>query len=68
MGNKLAGYRKMVGANQIVLAKLLGIGTNTYSFKENEKTEFTRTEMIKITKFFKEHFPEITMDDIFFDN
>jgi len=68
MGNKLAGYRKMVGVNQIVLAELLGIGLNTYSFKENMKTEFTRSEMVKITKFFKEYFPNITMDEIFFND
>ena len=63
--NKLIGYRKMFGLNQTDIAKILDIGTNTYSFKENNKTEFTISESIKITKYLKEFKPEITMDEIF---
>ena len=37
--NKLIGYRKMFGLNQSDVAKVLNIGINTYSFKENGKTE-----------------------------
>ena len=63
--NKLIGYRKMFGLNQSDVAKVLKIGLNTYSFKENNKTEFTISESIKITKYLKEFKPELTMDEIF---
>ena len=62
---KLIGYRKMFGLNQTDIAKILDIGTNPYSFKENNKTEFTISESIKITKYLKEFKPELTMDEIF---
>lgn len=68
MGNKLAGYRRMIGITQLQISEILGISTTTYSFKENMKTEFTRSEMIKITKCLKNYFPNITMDEIFFDS
>lgn len=55
----------MFGLNQTDIAKILDIGTNTYSFKENNKTEFTISESIKITKYLKEFKPELTMDEIF---
>lgn len=67
MPNKLKGYRSMFGINQSVLANLLGIGLNTYSFKENDKTEFTKSEMIKLTKYFKELDPNLTMDELFYN-
>lgn len=63
--NKVLGYRKMYKLNQSVLAKELNIGLNTYSFKENGKTEFTLSEMRKLTLFFKKYNPNLTMDEIF---
>ncbi len=63
--NKVLGYRKMYKLNQSVLAKELNIGLNTYSFKENGKTEFTLSEMRKLTLFFKKYNPKLTMDEIF---
>ena len=54
--NKVLGYRKMYKLNQSVLAKELNIGLNTYSFKENGKTEFTLSEMRKLTLFFKKYY------------
>lgn len=63
--NKVLGYRKMYKLNQSVLAKELNIGLNTYSFKENGKTEFTLSEMRKLTLFFKQYNPDLTMDEIF---
>lgn len=66
MPNKLAGYRAMYKINQNKLADLLEIAIPTYSNKENNKTEFTRSEMVKLTKFFKEKNKKITMDEIFF--
>lgn len=63
--NKLVGYRKMYGLNQSDIAKVLKIGVNTYSFKENGKTEFNISEIRKITTLLKEYNPKLTMDEIF---
>ncbi|MGL5718700.1 MAG: helix-turn-helix transcriptional regulator [Paraclostridium sp.] len=66
MPNKLAGYRSMYKINQSTLAELLGIALPTYCNKENNKgAEFTRSEMVKLTKYFKNLMPNITMDEIF---
>ena len=54
MPNKLAGYRTMYGINQSTIAKVLGIALPTYCNKEkNNKAEFTRSEMVEITKLLK---------------
>ena len=67
MPNKLAGYRTMYGINQSTIAKVLGIALPTYCNKEkNNKAEFTRSEMVEITRFFKKIVPNISMDELFF--
>ena len=63
--NKLIGYRKMFGLNQSDVAKVLNIGINTYSFKENGKTEFNISEAKAITNLLKEYNPKLTIDEIF---
>lgn len=63
--NKLIGYRKMFGLNQSDVAKALNIGINTYSFKENGKTEFNISEIRSIMSILKEYNPNLTMDEIF---
>ena len=63
--NKLIGYRKMFGLNQSDVAKVLKIGLNTYSFKETGRSEFSISEIIKITHLLKEYNPNLTMDEIF---
>lgn len=63
--NKLVGYRKMFGLNQSDVAKILNIGLNTYSFKENGITEFNISEIREITKLLKGYNPKLTMDEIF---
>ncbi|MDO6353565.1 helix-turn-helix domain-containing protein [Caloramator sp. CAR-1] len=67
MNKKLIAYRNMLRLTQADMAKLLNITQTSYSFKENGKVPFKQDEMIKITKFFKEKIPEITMDEIFFE-
>ena len=68
MPNKLAGYRTMYGINQSTIAKVLGITLPTYCNKEkNNKAEFTRSEMVEITRFFKKIVPNISMDELFFN-
>lgn len=67
MPNKLVGYRKMYGINQSVIAELIGIPVQTYCNKErNQKAEFKRSEMVKLTHFFKKLNPSLTMDELFF--
>lgn len=60
---KLKAYRAFHGVKQEELALLLGIGMNTYSFKENGKNSFTLEETKAIADFFK-----TTVEDIFFNN
>lgn len=60
---RLKAYRVLHNVKQEELAKLLNIGQNTYSFKENGKKEFTLEESGKIADYFK-----TTVDDIFFND
>ena len=67
MPNNVAGFRATYGIAQKILADLCKIALPTYCNKEkNIKAEFTRSEMIIITNFFKKYDPKITMDDLFF--
>lgn len=63
---KLRSLRSYFDINQSELAKLINVTLNTYSAKERGVTFFNQIEMIKITIFFKEYNPKLTMDDIFF--
>lgn len=68
MPNKLLGMRKAVGVTQSEIAEYLNIAQITFSRKESGKSEFKRTEMEKVTTFFKKYYPDITLEEIFFDN
>ena len=59
---KLMAYRNMKHKD---LASILSISQQAASLKLKGKTEFRRSEMQKIKEFFKEFYPEITMDQIF---
>jgi predicted transcriptional regulator len=50
---------------QTDLAKLLGVSQMSVSRKLNGKSEFTRSEMIKIKEHFKDVAPEVTMEKLF---
>lgn len=63
--NKVLGYRKMFKLNQDEVSEVLGIGQNTYSYKENGKAPFTVVEAKKLTLLFKKYNPNLTMDEIF---
>lgn len=65
--NKIAGWRNMLGLSQKEMATALKIKSQQqYSLKENGKAPFRDEEK----KLFKEllipHFPDITIDEIFF--
>ena len=67
MNRSLVAYRKLLGLKQEDLAKKLSITLTSYSYKETGKKQFNQSEMIEITKIFKERIPDITMDHIFFE-
>lgn len=67
MPNKLLGLRKSVYVTQVELSELLGINQATFSKKEKGKSEFTKSEMEKITIFLKQYYPDITTQEIFFN-
>ena len=67
MPNNVAGFRAKYKLGQKILADVCKCALQTYCNKENNvKAEFTRSEMIVITIFFKQYEPDITMDDLFF--
>ncbi|WP_238884440.1 helix-turn-helix transcriptional regulator [Clostridium sp. YIM B02551] len=68
MNKKLVAYRKMIDITQQEMAIKLGICLTTYNHKETGKKEFSQKEMVSITDIIKEKIPDITMDDIFFNN
>lgn len=68
MNNKLIAYRKMLNMTQTDIASEIGIALTSYSHKETGKREFTQNEMVQITKIIQEKIPDVTMDDIFFNN
>ncbi|EJT5930474.1 transcriptional regulator [Clostridium perfringens] len=59
--NRLKAYRKLNSLNQEKLAELIGVASNTYSFKENGKVEFSLNEAKKIADLFG-----VTIDELFF--
>lgn len=66
--NKIAGYRKMLGLTQNDIAKLFGISTQAYRMKEVGKVNFNKREMSLFRDMLrKKAFPNITVDDIFFN-
>lgn len=48
--NKLRGKIKEIIGSEVEFAKLLGISQTTLSAKLNNKTDFTRTEILRITE------------------
>ena len=69
MKEKLTGYLRMIGKNQNFLANYLEISPTTLSHKINEKDNkvFNKNEMVAITELIKQKYPNVTMDEIFFN-
>lgn len=65
--NLIAGYRKMLDATQSDMAQALGISKQSYYRKENQFVPFTDQEKILIKRMLIPLFPNITIDDIFFN-
>lgn len=65
--NKIAGYRKMLGYTQESMAKKFGISTHAYWKKERGDTQFNDQEKVRFKEMLKSIFPDITIDEIFFN-
>lgn len=67
MQNNVAIYRSKYKVKQKSLAEICNISVVSYCNKENnKKTEFTHSEMVAITNFFKKYDENITAYDLFF--
>lgn len=65
--NSVSNYRRFKGLTQSDVAKLLGISLQSYSRKELEKVPFNDKEKIFILNLFKDDFPDLTIDKLFFN-
>ena len=65
--NKIRGYRTMLGLTQKEMAERLNISAQSYFNKENGNVAFKDTEKIQIKEMLLPLFPNITLEDIFFD-
>lgn len=66
MTNKVKGYRNMLNLTQKETAIKLGISYVSYCNKENGKRDFKDNEKLKFKKMLEPHFPNITLEEIFF--
>lgn len=65
--SKVAKIRRFMGMSQTDLANVLQISLQAYYKKEKGKTAFNDGEKIIIKNLFSEDFPEITMEELFFN-
>lgn len=66
--NSVSKFRRFKGLTQTDVANMLGISLQSYSRKELEKVPFNDNEKIFILNLFKKEFPELTIDELFFNN
>lgn len=65
--NKIRGYRTMLGLTQKEMAERLNISAQSYFNKENGNVAFKDGEKMQIKEMLLPLFPNITLEDIFFD-
>lgn len=63
--NKVKAFREVLNKSQYEMAILLNISQGTYCKKERRR-KFTDDEKIILTNYFKENFPNETLESIFF--
>lgn len=63
----ISRYRNFLGFTQQEMANFLEISKQSYWNKENGRTAFSDKEKVKVKNLLIDYFPEITIDDIFFD-
>ncbi|WP_342388133.1 helix-turn-helix transcriptional regulator [Salinicoccus bachuensis] len=66
MKNNVSKYRKFIGLTQTELAEHFDITLQSYSRKERGVIPFNDREKVEIKNLLLEHFPDITIDEIFF--
>lgn len=64
--SKVLSYRKALGKTQKDMSKLLNIHHVVYGRKERMLVAFTDKEKVTLLNFFKEYFPNETIDSLFF--
>lgn len=64
--NKVRAYREALNKSQYEMAKMLNIHHVVYSRKERKLTDFKDAEKVILLNFFKEYFPNETIDSLFF--
>lgn len=65
--SKVLFLRRGFGFTQEYVSEKLKISRKLLRDKEKGKKDFTKTEMVIIQDIFKEHKPNITIDEIFFN-
>ena len=65
--NKVKGYRIMLGLTQRDVSMKLNISMGSYINKENGRTAFKDNEKLEFKKLLEPHFPNITLEEIFFN-
>lgn len=65
--NKVKGYRNMLNLSQEEISSILGITKQSYYLKENGIREFKDNEKLKFKELLIPFFPEITLEEIFFN-
>lgn len=64
--SKVLSYRKALGKTQKDMSRLLNIHHVVYSRKERMLVPFSDKEKIILLKYFKDFFPNETIDSLFF--
>lgn len=65
--NKISGYRRMLGHTQKTMGKELGISKQSYYLKEKGEVQFSDHEKLIFKRLLLPIFPNITIDEIFFE-
>lgn len=66
MVSKISGYRNMINYTQEKMANAIGVSEVTYRNKEKGRIPFKDYEMAIFHGLVADHFPEVSINDIFF--
>lgn len=64
--NKIRAYREALNLSQKEMSKLINVHHVVYSRKERKLVDFTDKEKVTLLAYFKEYFPNETIDSLFF--
>lgn len=66
--NKIVQCRKALGYTQLDMAKKLNVSRQSYYRKEKGYVSFNDTEKMFLLETFRELFPQLTIDELFFSS